>query len=385
MPVSEQVIIHGGRSLATASSGSSLSSLGFVDDGIVVLERRITSSGNPGSQSSGGTENPMSMNPDGSSKNPGLLLDMLSQESDPARLPPPVRSAVEARDISALQEALRKLHTDQIKAREEEERFMRLAAEDPLNIEVQKKLEEIIRAKNVAENFQNAMEHNPEAFGSVSMLYVDMEVNGVKQSAFIDSGAQMTIMSKSCAKKCGILRLLDTRFKGTAVGVGKAEILGRVHMAPLLVKGQHIPVSITVLDQEGMDFLFGLDNLKRHQCSIDLQKNVLRFPGLKLELDFLPEHLIPKSELFASKPDSNEDSLKAKQSADAINSPSANDMSTLPASGSHGQARAQEGAAFPEQKIATLMDLGFPREKCIQALHAAGGNEEMAASLLFSL
>lgn len=36
-------------------------------------------------------------------------------------------------------------------------------------------------------------------------------------------------------------------------------------MAPLVAAGHHLPISITVLDQEGMDFLFGLDNLKRHQ------------------------------------------------------------------------------------------------------------------------
>ena len=40
---------------------------------------------------------------------------------------------------------------------------------------------------------------------------------------------------------------------------------GRIHMAPLVAAGHHLPISITVLDQEGMDFLFGLDNLKRHQ------------------------------------------------------------------------------------------------------------------------
>jgi len=33
-----------------------------------------------------------------------------------------------------------------------------------------------------------------QAFASVVMLYVNMEVNGTPLKAFIDSGAQMTIM-----------------------------------------------------------------------------------------------------------------------------------------------------------------------------------------------
>lgn len=53
-----------------------------------------------------------------------------------------------------------------------------------------------------------------------------MQVNGVALKTFVDSGAQVTIMSQSCAERCGLLRLMDTRFQGTAVGVGSAKILG---------------------------------------------------------------------------------------------------------------------------------------------------------------
>lgn len=42
------------------------------------------------------------------------------------------------------------------------------------------------------------------------MLYVEMEVNKKPVQAFVDSGAQSTIMSKSLAERCGLLKLLDT-------------------------------------------------------------------------------------------------------------------------------------------------------------------------------
>ena len=67
------------------------------------------------------------------------------------------------------------------------------------------------------------------------MLYIETKVNGVAVQAFVDSGAQSTIISKDCAERCNMMHLLDTRFAGMAVGVGSSRILGRVHLADLEV------------------------------------------------------------------------------------------------------------------------------------------------------
>ena len=66
------------------------------------------------------------------------------------------------------------------------------------------------------------------------------------------------------------MNLLDTRFAGMAVGVGSSRILGRIHIADLEIGGTVLPCSFTVLEDNKVDLLFGLDNLKRHQCCIDL-------------------------------------------------------------------------------------------------------------------
>lgn len=65
------------------------------------------------------------------------------------------------------------------------------------------------------------------------MLYVSMSVNKRPVQAFVDSGAQMTIMSAALADACGVAHLLDTRFKGVAVGVGSGAILGKIHSVPV--------------------------------------------------------------------------------------------------------------------------------------------------------
>ncbi|KAJ1894407.1 DNA damage-inducible protein 1, partial [Kickxella alabastrina] len=89
---------------------------------------------------------------------------------------------------------------------------------DPFDVESQRRIEEMIRQENVMKNMETALELNPESFASVSMLYISVIVNGTPIKALVDSGAQATIMSHSCAERCGIMRLIDTRFAGEARG-----------------------------------------------------------------------------------------------------------------------------------------------------------------------
>ncbi len=153
------------------------------------------------------------------------------------------------------------------------------------------------RLADIEENMQAAMENLPESFGRVIMLYVNIQVNGIPVTAFVDSGAQSTIMSLACAERCGITRLMDKRFSGTAKGVGEAKILGRVHIAQMKFGNSHFPISITILESDGVDFLFGLDTLRRYRCCIDLAKNCLRIDGSNgpEEVEFLPENEVPES------------------------------------------------------------------------------------------
>nr|7D66_A Chain A, Ubiquitin family protein [Toxoplasma gondii GT1]7D66_B Chain B, Ubiquitin family protein [Toxoplasma gondii GT1]7D66_C Chain C, Ubiquitin family protein [Toxoplasma gondii GT1]7D66_D Chain D, Ubiquitin family protein [Toxoplasma gondii GT1]7D66_E Chain E, Ubiquitin family protein [Toxoplasma gondii GT1]7D66_F Chain F, Ubiquitin family protein [Toxoplasma gondii GT1]7D66_G Chain G, Ubiquitin family protein [Toxoplasma gondii GT1]7D66_H Chain H, Ubiquitin family protein [Toxoplasma len=128
--------------------------------------------------------------------------------------------------------------------------------------------------------------------GSVYMLFIDIEVNGVPIKAFVDSGAQSTFMSYACAQKCSLLRLMDTRYRGVAQGVGKTEIVGKIHLATLKIGQRFFPSSFTVLQDNKVEFLFGLDLLRRYQCCIDLKKSVLRIDNE--EIPFLSEKDITK-------------------------------------------------------------------------------------------
>lgn len=66
---------------------------------------------------------------------------------------------------------------------------------DPLSAEYQKALEERIQQNNIDENYKHASEFNPELFVHTTMLYIECKINGNELQAFVDSGAQSTIMS----------------------------------------------------------------------------------------------------------------------------------------------------------------------------------------------
>uniref|UniRef100_A0A3Q2PY52 DNA-damage inducible protein 2 n=1 Tax=Fundulus heteroclitus TaxID=8078 RepID=A0A3Q2PY52_FUNHE len=240
--------------------------------------------------------------------NPALLQQMLL--SNPHELSllkernPPLAEALLSGDLERFTKVL--LEQQQDRARREQERI-RLLTADPFDLEAQAKIEEEIRQHNVEENMTIAMEEAPESFGQVVMLYINCRVNGHPVKAFVDSGAQMTIMSQACAERCNIMRLVDRRWAGIAKGVGTQKIIGRVHLAQVQIEGDFLPCSFSILEDQPMDMLLGLDMLKRHQCSIDLKKSLLVIGTTGTETRFLSEAELPECARLAYGAEGRED------------------------------------------------------------------------------
>ncbi|KAJ4833016.1 DNA damage-inducible protein 1 [Turnera subulata] len=408
VPLQQQQLLFNGKEMRNHEK---LSALGVKDEDLIMMISNAASA----AAVSGAGANDLGFNPDGSAVDPGAFQQQLRRDSNlMAQLfqsDPELAQVLLGNDLNRLQDLLRQRHRQRSELRRQQEEELALLDADPFDVEAQRKIEAAIRQKGIDENWAAALEYNPEAFARVVMLYVDMEVNGVPLKAFVDSGAQSTIISKSCAERCGLLRLLDQRYKGIAHGVGQSEILGRIHVAPIKIGNIFYPCSFLVLDAPNMEFLFGLDMLRKHQCIIDLKENVLRVGGGEVSVPFLQEKDIPPrfldEERFSKEASSSRNPftgmpiqsrfVSAKGSAElvgvilysAVGNPVASGATAtkndVPAGGQSSGVRsggASQGPEF-EAKVAKLVELGFGREAVIQALKLFDGNEEQAAGFLF--
>ncbi|SOV02611.1 related to DNA-damage inducible protein 2 [Ustilago sp. UG-2017a] len=437
IPTDQQHLLHSGKPLH--DDKATLSSLGVANDDLLILRDRRQS---PSSSSTTTTTTTARTTAPAASSEEQAAEEVRNRIlSDPAAL-----SMLRSNNptlADSLQSPARFLSLLRAQQSQMEQANLNPGLQDitdEFDIDAQRRIEENIRQQRVLENLEHAIEYSPESFGRVTMLYVDVKVNGTPVKAFVDSGAQATIMSPECAEKCGIMRLLDTRFSGIARGVGTAKILGRVHSTQLqLGKGLFLPCSFTIMEGKGVDMLFGLDMLKRYQASIDLAKGVLRVN--EEEIRFLDEHELPEEARIEYEVD-EQGKPKSKQKEGVLGAASANanaaasaiasasKVGKFPGSGqslsssntgasssgsaggsadqqhfdshgwsfSHPQSSQQpqpvaqavangaqgDGAKqFPEASLKALTDLGATQAQARSLLTATQGNVEVAASLLF--
>ena len=153
-------------------------------------------------------------------------------------------------------------------------------------------------------NFYQAIEHFPESFGQVVLLFIKASLGGACCHALVDTGAQASILCSSIvAQNKQISDLVDKRFTGIARGVGQSAIMGRIHSIELTLwqegpkqEAVVLPCSFHVMDMTNsgkITMILGLDMLKRHQVILNMEKNHLSVHGYKIS--FLCEWELPKN------------------------------------------------------------------------------------------
>lgn len=413
------VLRHNQRTFTAAEDAQSIQQAGFQNDDMI--DATPEPSGQAAQMAFGGRSRPQRQMPAQSGSQQeieGLRQHFLSQPSALAELRqqlPQVANSVNDR------EAFHTMWNQLLVAQREREAAANMEDQrlnDDVNEENQAKILDRIRREKIQKDYEAVYEDHPELLGRVTMLYVNLEVNGHPVKAFVDSGAQATIISPSCAETCGLTHLIDERFESIARGVGTAKILGRIHKAPVKIGYDELTCSFTVLEGKDVDMLFGLDMLKRYQASINLSTNQLEFPG-GMSVPFLPENEIPRAFEGDLSESSGGSQIGAHSSAGqpasgAAPGPSSSSARPQPAPSNFrgaGQAlgpasssavaapsapvsqpasRPAQSAAAPvtggmkEEHIQKLMELGASRQQAIEALQAAEGNVEVAAGIIFS-
>jgi hypothetical protein len=174
------------------------------------------------------------------------------------------------------------------------------------------------------------------------------------------------------------------------------------------VSGHNYQCAMSVIKDQSIDMLFGLDMLRRHQvcakrpwvfagahaspqCCIDLKDNVLRFGTTGASTTFLAEHgwcsdsvvtvpILLTSSARADIPRSFSES-ESEPSAPVSAQPV---QSLAPSPPAHEQASSSQESGGSDV-LATLVGMGYPRDLAAAALRSANGDVSAAITMLISM
>ena len=207
---------------------------------------------------------------------------------------PELADKILTEDIVGLTKIIQEKETKRIKEQQRIDSEIARLEKNPFDPESQKKIEQMIREKRLADLQKETYEHHPELFVSTEMLYINASVNNSSLQVFVDTGAQTTVISKAFAVRANLMKNVDARFAGLIKGVGEQTSLGRIWNFNLKIQGRFFPISAVVLKEFSHELLLGLDAMKRHKVQIDLGKMSMFFLEQDISVEFLKDQEIVK-------------------------------------------------------------------------------------------
>lgn len=143
--------------------------------------------------------------------------------------------------------------------------------------------DEVFKQNIIDENYALAMDIIPESFIPVNMLYVRGKINNHDQNIFVDTGAQVSVMSLSLAKELGIDYLIDHFCEGKLVGVGTKNMVGKIHYIDIEFGNFSLPCGFSIIDSNDLKIILGLNSMLSTGCVIDLQNKKMSFKNCEIK------------------------------------------------------------------------------------------------------
>ena len=153
----------------------------------------------------------------------------------------------------------------------------------------------IMNEKLVMEDYVKAHDETPEFFIPIKMLYIPCTINDQYITAFIDTGAQISVMNLETAVKCGLYERIDTKHASQIIGVGNQshKAVGNLYHVEIILGQYIVPCNFTVL-RKGTNIIIGLNFMRAHKVLLDVGQNMLKIGNQ--EVSFLnPNDIMDES------------------------------------------------------------------------------------------
>jgi len=141
----------------------------------------------------------------------------------------------------------------------------------------------IFKQNLINDNYDLAMDVIPESFIPVKMLYIKGKINYKELDIFVDTGAQVSVMSLSLAKQLGIDYLIDHFCEGKLVGIGTKEMIGKIHYIDIQLDNFNLPCSFTIIDNDNLKIMLGLNTMLSTGCILDLKQKKMIFNNYEIK------------------------------------------------------------------------------------------------------
>jgi predicted aspartyl protease len=129
----------------------------------------------------------------------------------------------------------------------------------------------------IEENFTKAYTEIPHTLIRSNMIYMKAHINGHEIKFLVDTGAESSIIPHDFIEACGLSNIVDRECRGTLVGVGTTEIVGRIHYLELVLPNGIFPCSFTISSNNNVPPILGIDMMHNLGITIDFKRKKLCF------------------------------------------------------------------------------------------------------------